>query len=78
MRFHTEQSHLGYPWRNLRCHVFPLAPLERLRWRIKQRLFEFCVGHHWSYSNGKADRRWQGYPHGKALGWLYYHLLNRL
>jgi len=33
----------------------PLTALQALRWRGRQRLFEMCVGTHWSYRHGKRD-----------------------
>ena len=44
-----------YPFRHMpKCHVFRLSAGDRLRWRLRQRLFEWCVGYHWSYRGGKT------------------------
>lgn len=77
MYFKTEKSHLCYPWRNLRCHVFPLRGIDKLAWRIRQRLFEVCVGRHWSYPYRKT-KTCKIYPLGRHIGSLYYHILNNL
>lgn len=31
------------------CVLTPLTFLQRLRWKFRQKMFEICVGYHWSY-----------------------------
>jgi hypothetical protein len=65
-RFETD-----YPrntWRRkLKCRVYQLSPIAKVRWLLKKRLFEICVGRHCTYSY-----RGQGETFGtRKPRWLY-------
>jgi len=48
--FFTELEHMM-------VRIYSLSFSDRIHWRIKQKLFEICVGRHWSYSrNGTINR----------------------
>jgi hypothetical protein len=47
--------------------IYKLTFLEKMRWELKQMLFELCVGNHWSYVNGKP----KGHYHERKPKWLY-------
>lgn len=54
-------------------NVFHLSLLERLQWLVRKRLFEVCVGRHWTYpgrANGVRFRRGGWFK--RALFRLYY------
>jgi hypothetical protein len=58
-------------------HVIALSPCRKARWLLRKRLFELCVGEHWSYpqrANGvRFHWRKPVWLH-KALFWGYYKL----
>jgi hypothetical protein len=47
--------------------IYKLTFFEKMRWELKQMLFELCVGNHWSYVNGKP----KGHYHERKPKWLY-------
>jgi hypothetical protein len=53
--------------------VYELTPSERLKWYIRQRLFEICVGYHWSY---KGRKRLMNEFVLRDPKWLYRFLFN--
>lgn len=34
-------------------NCYPLTKYEKVKWVIKQKMFEWCVGYHWTYTNNK-------------------------
>ena len=54
-----------------RYSIFPLGFFGRLRARIQKRLFEICVGHHWSYPDRENGAEYgdNNYP-----AWVAYIL----
>lgn len=70
MRFTTIEHHSFA--RRLRCHVFRMGRKEKLRWWLRKRIFEICVGYHWTYPHrGQGVRYYIRSPR-----WLY-RLLGR-
>lgn len=57
---------------DLVCNIFQLTWLEKIKYLLKKKTFEFCVGKHWSYPN----RRYRESFTNKRpfLCWLYYRL----
>jgi hypothetical protein len=47
--------------------IYKLTFIEKLRWELKQMLFEICIGTHWSYVNGTP----KGKYHERNPKWLY-------
>lgn len=47
--------------------IYKLTFIEKLRWELKQYMFELCVGTHWSYINGKP----KGEYRTREPKWLY-------
>jgi hypothetical protein len=35
-------------------YLFPLTLKEKIRWKARQKLFELCVGKHWTYPNRRT------------------------
>lgn len=53
MRFELPKgSKLAY-WRLPHMHVYNLNLIEKMRWLFKKRLFEICIGKHWTYPDRK-------------------------
>jgi len=71
MRFTTECSPFK---KNLKCHVFRLSPEEHLDWRIQQRLFEWCVGYHWSYRGNRV----RGKSGQRRPVWFWWYFVTKL
>jgi hypothetical protein len=49
------------------CNVFPLTALGRLKWLIRKRMFELCVGEHWTYPNRRNGASFRT----RRPRWLY-------
>jgi hypothetical protein len=47
--------------------IYKLTFFEKMRWELKQMLFELCVGPHWSYVNGVAKGKYRE----RKPKWLY-------
>jgi hypothetical protein len=47
--------------------IYKLTFIEKLRWELKQYMFELCVGPHWSYINGKPKGKYGT----REPKWLY-------
>jgi hypothetical protein len=47
--------------------IYKLTFIEKLRWELKQMLFEICVGPNWSFVDGVA----KGKFHERKPKWLY-------
>ena len=47
--------------------IYKLTFIEKIKWELKQILFELCVGTHWSYVNGKP----KGIYRERKPKWLY-------
>lgn len=39
--------------------IYRLTRIAKIRWILKKKLFEFCVGYHWTYPNRKQGLNWQ-------------------
>jgi len=50
------------------CNIFSLSLLEKIRWIFRKRLFEICIGYHWTYPYRKTGGRPFKYRNPK---WLY-------
>lgn len=68
-RFETDQDTLDD---NLMVDIFSLSPVEKLRWLFRKKLFEWCVGTHWTYPLGRHYVT--GGPLHRAATKLYYSL----
>jgi hypothetical protein len=57
------------------CTIYPLTTKEKFIWLFKKKMFEWCVGYHWTYPHRKTGnlyhRRKPVWIH-KGLVWLYY------
>lgn len=40
-------------WDDVYAKIFKLSLRDKIRWKLRQWLFEKCVGYHWSYKNNK-------------------------
>lgn len=38
---------------NLFCELAHLGPLQKVRWLLRKKMFEWCVGYHWTYPHRK-------------------------
>ena len=54
-------------WEEIFVKIYRLGLLDKLRWYGRQKLFEQCVGYHWSYSQKK---RRSGFYYRNPK-WLY-------
>jgi len=52
---------------NVNVKIFRLNFIEKIQWRIRQFLFEQCVGYHWSYINNKRGSSF----YYRKPEWLY-------
>lgn len=68
-----DYDHNKEGWCDIYVNIYNLSWLERQKFKIKQWLFEKCVGYHWSYKNGKkiAEK-----PNITWLTDFYYKFLN--
>ena len=41
--------------------IIHLTPIQKIRELVKKKLFEICVGKHWSYKNGKRLGDFEGF-----------------
>lgn len=46
----------GYP---IVCNIWPLTPIERLRWMRRKKAFEMMIGYYWSYPHRGQGVRFQ-------------------
>ena len=57
-------------WLTDNLNLYPLSRYQQLKWKVRQWLFEFFVGHHWSWyakkGNSKLKPAW--------LRYIYYKL----
>jgi hypothetical protein len=61
---------------NIRYEVFIPSGWERTTWLLRKKLFEICVGEHWTYPHRAEGVR---YKHGRTVTKLYYKFkLNKL
>lgn len=51
--------------------IYSLDFKEKLKWLWTQWLFELCIGHHWTYKNGKSP---SGGSFIRGPKWLYHKL----
>lgn len=57
--------------------VVHVNAFQRIAERIRKKMFEWCVGYHWTYDNGRRTRyyyQWQPVWLHNALFKLYYWL----
>ncbi len=54
-------------WDESFCEIYTLTFFEKIEWIWRQWCFETCVGHHWSYKDGKRGASFS-YRNPK---WLY-------
>ena len=54
------------------CEVYPLSLPAKAMWLSRKRLFEWCVGYHWTYPRDRWFRWREPKWLFKALFWLYY------
>lgn len=54
----------------MQVRIYRLNFLEKIRWTLKQWLFEECVGYHWSYENGKRGKNF----YYRRPKWFYKRL----
>lgn len=47
--FETDYPDTPEEWNNPKVFIKNLTWYEKLRWLINKKLFEWCVGYHWSY-----------------------------
>lgn len=59
-------------WEEMMVEIYQLNFLEKLKWYKRQRLFEQCVGYHWTYGSDKGNR---GFYYRKPK-WLYKFIFN--
>ena len=59
MRFEIPKNSkwCGGPWHIPRFHIYKLNPIEKLCLLLKKRLFEICIGKHWTYPDRKQGVR---------------------
>lgn len=48
-------------------NLTPLTFTQRLKWRFRQRMFELCVGTHWTYKNNQRGLQF----HWRKPVWLH-------
>lgn len=58
------------------CDIFQLTPFEKIKHLYDKKLFEICVGTHWSYSKGQTQRsrfyvRKPKWLHQLLFDWFY-------
>lgn len=45
-----------------KCEIYSLTILEKIKWSLNKKLFEWCIGYHWTYplgrSFGKRSPKW--------------------
>ena len=59
-------------WDESFCEIYKFSLYEKWNWFWKQKKFEWMIGYHWSYKNGKKDRP---FYYRKPV-WLYKYLFN--
>lgn len=59
--------------RRIMVDVYEMTPFETWRWLVTKRLFEICVGRHWTYPDRAGGVRFgnDGLVK-KTLYWIYY------
>lgn len=68
-RFETWESDSDNPV----CRIFRLSALQKVSWLLQKKLFEICIGRHWTYPDRKQGARFHmGGWSGKALFTAYY------
>ena len=65
---------------NPQVRIFRMTALEKLSWLLRKRMFELCIGHHWTYQQKKTRThfyyRWPRWFY-KGLFWAYYGFKRR-
>ncbi len=59
----------------LMCDIYRLNIFEKMVELTKKKLFELCVGYHWTYENGRLDRRFE--KSHRDLSFRIYYWLRR-
>lgn len=49
------------------CMIHEITPADRMKWRIRKKMFEFCVGTHWTYPNRPNGASF----HSRRPRWFY-------
>lgn len=59
-------------YKTLMCEIIPLSVLGKIAALYKKKMFEICVGYHWSYPNRKQGVRFNVSKKDSILFKLYY------
>ena len=52
-RHNGELCEFETDWESEKVEIKPLSVPQKLRWLLSKKLFEWFVGYHWTYKNGK-------------------------
>lgn len=59
---------------NFYYDIYKLSSWEKVKWTLEQKLFELCVGYHWTY--GKDGRKWSNGFILRKPKWFFNILFN--
>ena len=60
-------------YENRYYEIHDLTRWEKIKWKFRQKLFEICVGYHWSYKN--KNRIWNSGIKTRKPKWLFRILM---
>ena len=70
----VEIKNNNYIFNNVYYDIYKLSFKEKIKWLYNKKIFEWCVGYHWSYPKNSNKKIWDSF-HTRKPNWFFSLLL---